>query len=192
MPRLILASTSRYRRALLERLGLEFQQEAPGVDEERLKAVVDDPRELAEQLARAKAAAVAERFPDAVVIGSDQVGALGNERLDQPGNAERAAAQLARLSGRTHELITAVCLRHGSKEWCHTDVARLTARSLSPTAIERYVALDDPLDCAGSYKLERAGIALFERIECADHSAITGLPLIWVVGQLRDLGFTLP
>jgi septum formation protein len=183
MPRLVLASTSRYRRALLERLGLEFEQEAPGVDEERLKAVVDDPRELAERLARAKAAAVAERCPDAVVIGSDQVGALGDERLDQPGSPERAAAQLARLSGRTHELITAVCVRRGDDEWCHTDVARLTARALSSAEIERYVALDDPVDCAGSYK---------ERVECADHSAITGLPLIWVVGQLRNLGFALP
>lgn len=192
MPRLVLASTSRYRRALLERLGLEFEQEAPGVDEDRLKAVVDDPRELAERLARAKAAAVAERCPNAVVIGSDQVGALGDERLDQPGSPERAAEQLARLSGRTHELITAVCLRRGDEEWCHTDVARLTARSLGPAEIERYVALDDPVDCAGSYKLERAGIALFERVECPDHSAITGLPLIWVVGQLRQLGFALP
>lgn len=192
MPRLLLASTSRYRRALLERLGLEFEQEAPGVDEDRVKAVVDDPRELAQRLARDKAAAVAERCPDAVVIGSDQVGALGDERLDQPGSAERAAAQLARLSGRTHELITAVCVRRGDAEWCHTDVARLTARSLSSAEIERYVALDDPLDCAGSYKLERAGIALFERVECADHSAITGLPLIWLVGQLRTLGFAIP
>lgn len=192
MPQLVLASTSRYRRALLERLGLEFEQAPPGVDEDELKAVLGDPRALAEQLARAKARAVAERFPDAVVVGSDQVGALGDERLDQPGTPERAAAQLARLSGRTHELITAVCVWRGGQEWCHTDVARLTARPLNAGEIARYVALDDPVDCAGSYKLERAGIALFERVECEDHSAITGLPLIWLVGQLRELGFAIP
>jgi septum formation protein len=192
MPRLVLASTSRYRRALLERLGLEFEQAAPGVDEERFKAAVPDPRELAVRLARAKAEAVAARFPDAVVVGSDQVGALGAERLDQPGSAARAAEQLARLSGRTHELVTAVCVVAGERAWEHTDVARLTARSLEAEEIRRYVALDDPVDCAGSYKLERAGIALFERVECADHSAITGLPLIWLTGTLRALGFAIP
>lgn len=192
MPNLVLASTSRYRRALLERLGLEFEQEAPGVDEDAAKAEISDPRALAQHLARAKARAVAARRPGDVVIGSDQVGALGLERLDQPGSPERARAQLSQLAGRTHELITAVCVLDPSGEWEHTDVARLTARPLSQAEIARYVELDDPVDCAGSYKLERAGVALFENIDCADHSAITGLPLIALCGQLRNLGFELP
>ncbi|QDU65549.1 Maf family protein [Engelhardtia mirabilis] len=189
---IILASTSPYRRALLERLGLEFDCVAPDVDEDAYKSRGLEPRELAQTLARAKAASVAELYPEAVVIGSDQVCALDSEVLSKPGSPARAAAQLERLAGRTHRLVTAVAIQRGGERRAWTDVATLTMRALTRAAIERYVAVDDPVDCAGAYKLEQRGIALFEQIACDDHSAITGLPLIATVRILGDFGIDLP
>ena len=189
---LILGSTSRYRRALLERLGLPFTSLAPACDEEALKLPGLAPRALAESLAEAKAASLVPGHPDAVIIGSDQVCALGDEVLHKPGTAERAVAQLARMRGREHRLITAMTVAHGERRWWHTDVTVLHMRDLDDTALERYVAADAPLDCAGAYKLECRGVALFERIESADQSAIIGLPLIALTGILRGLGFQVP
>jgi septum formation protein len=189
---LILASTSPYRRALLERLGVPFRCESPGVDEDAYKALGLPPRELAERLAAAKARALAGRFPDAAIVGGDQLACLGDAILGKPGSREAAVAQLLGLAGRSHRLITALAV------WCrgafhaHTDVATLAMRHLTRAEAERYVEADDPTDCAGSYKLERRGIALFERIEAADHSAITGLPLIALTSILRELGFAVP
>ena len=202
----MLASTSRYRAALLARLGLEFEQVAPEVDERELEARAReapagalDPRALAESLAEAKAAAVAARRPGAVVIGSDQVCALGEEVLHQPGSEARARAMLARLAGHTHRLITALAVHGPAREpegppqvRRHTDVAELTVRPLSEAAIERYVRADRPLDCAGAYKLEARGIALFDGIRCEDHTAITGLPLLATARILRAFGWELP
>jgi septum formation protein len=192
MAHVILASTSPYRRQLLERLGLPFEVEAPGVDEGTVQGLGYAPRRLAEELAAAKAAAVARRHPAALVIGSDQVCALGERIFGKPGTAAAAVEQLSLLSGRTHELLTAVCLRRGEQVLSHTDVARLTLRELPLEALGRYVAADRPLDCAGSYKLEQRGIALFERLECEDHSAITGLPLLALCRMLRAFGVELP
>jgi len=193
MAPLILASTSRYRRALLDRLGVPYQAEAPRCDEEALKQPGMAPQALAEYLAEAKAASVAELFPDAVVIGSDQLVALDEEMLGKPGTAAAAVAQLERLAGRSHRLITALVVAgpDGARRR-HTDVTTLVMRRLDRAALERYVAADQPLDCAGAYKLECRGIALFERIDSADHSAITGLPLIALSGILRDIGYALP
>jgi septum formation protein len=191
---LILASTSAYRRALFERLGLTFRCEAPGVDEDAFKSEIAEPIALAERLAFEKADAVARRSPHAIVIGSDQLAMIDGEILGKPGSAENAVAQLARLSGRTHVLVTAVCvLRHSDgmrRE--HTDVTRLTMRSLDREALSRYVSLDMPTDCAGAYKIESAGVALFSRIETADFTAITGLPLIAVVRMLDECGVCVP
>lgn len=192
MPPLILASTSRYRKELLARLGLDFVCEAPGVDEDALKADGLEPRVLAETLAEAKARAVAARHPDAVVIGSDQLAHLDGRVLGKPGTAEAAQVQLASLAGRTHELVTAVCIIHPGGVERITDFAHLSMRPLAPAALARYVAADRPLDCAGAYKLECRGIALFSSIACADHTAITGLPLIWTAGVLAWLGFPIP
>ncbi|MCZ7648527.1 MAG: Maf family protein [Planctomycetota bacterium] len=188
MPDLILASTSPYRRRLLERLGAPFRCVAPECDEAAVKAEGLPPRMLAEKLARLKAASIAAREPHAVVLGGDQiaVGPLGI--LDKPGAPEAAAAQLRQLSGRTHELITAVAVQRGDVVRDHTDVARLTMRELDATRIEAYLDADQPWDCAGSYKLESRGIGLFERIECADFTAIEGLPLMALAGILRELG----
>ncbi len=189
---LILASTSRYRQALLARLGVPFRCVDPMVDEATWKSTIPDPETLAETLAIAKAEAVAARFPEAIVIGGDQVVAFDGEILGKPGTDERAGEQLTRLAGRSHELITALVVVGPDYLTAHTDVATLHMRALTPAAIERYIAVDRPLDCAGSYKLEERGIALFERIEAADHSAITGMPLMALTSILLELGFAIP
>ena len=191
---LILASTSPYRRALVERLGVPFRCVAPPVDEQALKAGWGgvSPRELAERLAMAKAAGVASGEPDAAVIGGDQLVALDGSILGKPGTTEQAIAQLRSMSGRSHELITALIVLRSGRIYAHTDVTRLYLRDLTPEAISRYVEADRPLDCAGSYKLEARGIALFERIDSEDHSAITGVPLIALTTILRTIGFAIP
>ncbi len=191
-PELILASTSPYRRSLLERLGIPFRAVAPPFDESTLAGSGLAPRDLAETLARRKAESVREAEPDAVVIGCDQLVSLGGRIFGKPGDAERAADQLAAMSGRVHELITAMVVIAPERRFAHTDVTRLTMRRLDRPAIERYVARDLPLDCAGSYKLEQGGIALFERIESGDHSAITGMPLLALTGVLAELGWAIP
>ncbi len=190
MPDLILASTSRYRKELLARLGVPFTCQSPGVDEDLVKHEAGlTPRQVAEILAERKARAVAERYPLSVVIGSDQLAHLDGQILGKPGTVEGACAQLGRLSGRTHELVTAVCIVHPGGMERHTDLAQLSMRRLDGTALARYVAADQPLDCAGAYKLECRGIALFSAVVCADHTAITGLPLVWTTSALTALGF---
>lgn len=193
---LILASTSRYRRASLERLGLPFTALAPACDEDALKDPRLTPQALAEFLAEAKAASIAVQQPEAVVVGSDQLAALEVDGrwtiLGKPGTPAKAVDQLALLSGRTHLLITAMVVACGSERWRHTDITRLMMRSLDRAALERYVAADQPLDCAGAYKLECRGIALFDSIASADASAITGLPLIALTRILAGLGYAIP
>jgi septum formation protein len=189
---LILASTSRYRQELLGRLGLPFRCVAPGVDEDAFKAEGRPPRELAELLALEKAMAVARAEPGATVIGGDQLVAFKGRVLGKPGSREGAVEQLLELSGEAHELITAVAVVHEGRVAAHTDVARMHVRALGRAEVERYVDADEPFDCAGSYKLEARGIALFERIVAADHSAITGLPLIALTSILRGLGAAVP
>ena len=192
-PPLVLASTSRYRRELLARLGLPFSVRAPACDEDAIKRGLDlAPLDLAVHLARAKAESLRGELPSGVIIGSDQIAEIDGVILGKPGTADRAAEQLALLAGRTHRLITAVALAHPGGVIEHVDVARLTMRPLAAAPIARYVAADAPLDCAGSYKLEARGIALFSRIESEDSSAITGLPLIALTTMLSTLGFAVP
>ncbi len=189
---LVLASTSTYRRALLERLDLPFRCVAPRFDESSISPSGLTPRGLAEALARGKAESVANELPDATVIGCDQLVALEGRILGKPGSIEAAIDQLEAMTGRWHELVTSLLVVKAGRRIAHTDVTRLRMRSLRREEIERYVLRDRPLDCAGSYKLERAGIALFERIESEDQSAITGLPLIALTSILRGLGFPVP
>jgi septum formation protein len=194
-PDLLLASTSRYRRDLLARLGLPFHTAAPACDEEEVKRTLPPgmaPADLAPALARAKAESLRGAWPAAAILGCDQVAAIGGEVLGKPGTAERAGAQLARLAGREHVLVTAVALLHAGRIHEHADVTRLSMRPLTAAQIERYVAADAPLDCAGSYRLEARGITLFDRIDSADHTAIVGLPLIAVTSMLASLGFAVP
>jgi septum formation protein len=191
---LILASTSPYRRALIERLGVPFRCMAPPIDEAALKESMPGatPRQLAEHLASAKAASVAAIEPGAVVIGGDQVVSFEGSTLGKPGTAERARAQLRAMAGRPHELITAIHVIHRGQSFAHTDVTTLLFRPLTLEEIDRYVEADRPLDCSGSYKLEARGISLFERIDSADHSAIVGVPLIALTSILRSIGFAIP
>ena len=189
---LILASTSPYRRELFSRLGVPFRALAPGVDEDAFKAEPGTPRELAERLAVAKATALAADHPDSTLIGSDQVVAFGGEILGKPGTLENAVGQLVRMAGHSHELITAMAVWHRGAIHTHTDVATLWMRPLDREAIARVVEADRPIDCAGGYKLEARGIALFERIESADQTAIVGLPLMALTTILRALGYPIP
>jgi septum formation protein len=187
-PRLILASTSPYRVELLKHLGLPFVAEAPGVREDAIPGEAARARAL--RLAHAKAAAVALRHPDAWVVGSDQVADLGGAILDKPGDPERCRAQLAAESGRSVEFHTAAVLlraapRHVAE---HVDCTTVRFRELSATEIARYVELDRPLDCAGGFRSEGLGAALFESMETRDPAALVGLPLIWLAGALRAAG----
>jgi len=189
---LILASTSPYRRALLGRLGVPFECVAPETAEARIDE--EPPEELVRRLARLKAEAVAARYPKAVVIGSDQVAVRGKEILGKPGTPERCRAQLAASSGRKLTFLTAVHIIDGAehREESHVDGTVVTFRELAPAEIDRYIAADQPLDCAGGFKAESLGIGLFERIESEDPTGLTGLPLIWVCGALRRAGFSVP
>lgn len=191
-PGLVLASTSPYRRALLERLAIPFTISAPMIDETRRagELAVD----LAHRLAREKAAAIVERFPDAIIVGSDQVAALGSEVLGKPGSVERCIEQLTRCSGRDVLFHTAVHVidPHNRRHEATVDTTTVRFRELEPAEIRRYVDVDKPLDCAGGFKAEAAGIALFERIESLDPTALTGLPLIWLAGALRRAGIAVP
>lgn len=194
LPEIILASGSPHRAELLKRLGLPFRQIPPDVDEAPLKTPGRDPLAIARDLARLKALAVAERFPRALVIGSDQVAALDGRILSKPGTPERAIEQLRALSGRVHHLHTAmvVALDAGARLVERVETARLEVRELSDAAIARYVRRDRPLDCAGAYKIESAGVALFRAVRADDFTAIVGLPLLALVDVLAELGFPVP
>ncbi|HZH44922.1 MAG TPA: Maf family protein [Lysobacter sp.] len=191
MAALILASTSVYRRELLARLRLPFDVERPHVDEAPLEG--EAPLALAQRLARAKALAVSARHPDAWVIGSDQVAALGERALGKPGGRDAAIAQLASMSGRAVAFHTAVCLaRGGEAVGTALDTTTVRFRQLDAAAIARYVDAEQPFDCAGSFKSEGFGIVLFEAIESRDPTALVGLPLIATAALLRAAGFALP
>ncbi len=198
-PDLVLATTSRYRLELMSRLGVPYRAVAHHVDERELERSIapraGDPHDerLALTLAMAKAESLVSEHPAALLLGSDQVVSLEGEILGKPGTEAAAQAQLARLAGRTHRIVTAVTLRTpDGAHRSHVDVHRMRMRALAPAAIAEYVARDQPLDCAGSYKLEGLGIALFEAIEGADHTAIIGLPLIAVVSLLASVGIAIP
>jgi septum formation protein len=185
---LVLASTSRYRRELLQRLRLPFDVFSPEVDEMPIpgEACADTAR----RLALAKARAVAGRRPDAVVIGSDQVAELDGQPIGKPGSHDRAAEQLRAMSGRQVVFHTAVAVVRPTVAYERTLDApvRVTFRVLERAAIERYLALEQPFDCAGSAKAEALGIALLERIESDDPTALIGLPLIRTCTLLREAG----
>jgi septum formation protein len=189
---LVLASTSLYRRQLLERLRVPFRCERPGVDEESVKRSGLPALAVVTELARQKAQAVAARCPGALVIGSDQAAVLDDTILDKPGTVAAAHTQLRRLAGRTHTLLTAVAVVHPRGIAEFVDTTTMTMRTLGAAEIERYVAAESPLDCAGSYKVEGLGITLFDRIDSSDHTAIVGLPLLALALVLRELGLALP
>ena len=185
---LVLGSTSRYRRELLQRLHIPFEVAAPEVDETPQPG--EAPRALAERLALAKARAVAAAFPGAAVIGSDQVADLDGEPLGKPGTHENAVAQLRRMRGRTvifQTAVAVVCLESGYEAQSLAPV-KVKFRDLSDDEIEHYLRTEEPYDCAGSAKSEGLGIALLEAIESDDPTALVGLPLIRTVAMIRAAG----
>jgi len=183
---LILASTSRYRRELLSRLGLPFEAKAPGAPELAIPGEL--PAVMAARLALAKARSI--DTPDALVIGSDQVASLDGRLLRKPGGHATALRQLEACQGRTVIFDTAVAIidsRTGAALE-HVDRTEVRFAALETAALDRYVQREQPFDCAGSFKAEGLGVALFERIDSSDPTALIGLPLIWLAGALRELG----
>ena len=187
-PTLILASTSRYRRELLERLRLSFRVESPEVDETPLPG--ERPADLAQRLALAKARVVSAKHPDAVVIGSDQVADLDGVPIGKPGTHERAIAQLRAMSGRSIIFQTAVAVLCEASGFAGAALVPVTVRfrRLGEAEIEHYLRTEEPYDCAGSAKSETLGIALLDAIESDDPSALVGLPLIRTCALLRQAG----
>ncbi|NCA69241.1 MAG: septum formation inhibitor Maf [Sphingobacteriia bacterium] len=185
---LVLASTSPYRRALLERLGLTFQTAAPAIDER--PGPGEDPHDLVRRLAEAKARAVAPAHPHAWIIGSDQVACHDGAILGKPGERARAIAQLEQVSGQSVLFLTGLCLLHAASGQAETLVEpfRVHFKTLTRAQIEAYIDREQPLDCAGSFKSEGLGIALFRRLEGDDPSALIGLPLIRLIDLLDARG----
>lgn len=189
---LVLASTSKYRKELLERFGIPFVTARPETDETPLQD--EHPAAAAERLAVAKAQAVASAHPGALIVGSDQVAHLDGEQFGKPGSVDRAITQLRRMSGQTVIFHTAVALldsRTGTF-WCQGVPTRVRFRQLDDEEIRRYVAREMPLDCAGSAKSEALGITLLEAISGDDPTALVGLPLITLASMLRQAGLELP
>ncbi len=190
MTALLLASTSPYRRELLQRLRLPFSCARPDVDETPVAA--EAPATLAARLAAAKAADVAVRHPGSWVIGSDQVAELHGLPLGKPGSVEAARLQLATMSGRAVRFHTAVSLSRDGTTFSALDLTTVRFRSLQAAEIARYIDAEQPLDCAGSFKCEGLGISLFEAIDSQDPTALVGLPLIATCVLLRKAGLIIP
>ena len=188
----ILASSSKYRQKLLADFGLEVHAIAPDFDEEAHKDTASAPQQLCEKLSLMKAQSLLAKFPDSVIIGADQLVHFEGQVLGKGGTPEKASEQLLALSGKSHELITSLSVVFKDRISTQTNVTRLTMRSLTADQARAFVARDQAWDCAGSYKLELSGAALFSKIETSDHSAIIGLPLTLLTDILLDFGFTLP
>lgn len=188
---LVLASTSPYRRQLLARLRVDFDAVDSRVDEDAHKARGLKPDQLVRELAEAKARAVSTIRPDALIIAGDQMAVLDGRLLGKPSSVDGCVQQLSLLAGRTHQLITALCVLDATSGAIETvvDVHDMTMRGLEEGQIRRYVNLDEPLDCAGSYKLESFGVALFERVAGSDPTAIVGMPLMRLVTMLGKMGY---
>jgi len=189
---LVLASTSPFRSELLRRLRLPFQTFAPEVDERRQPG--EAPLALVRRLSAAKARAAGGAFPDALIIGSDQVAVCGEDILGKPGNHDNACRQLARLAGQRVSFLTGLCLFDSASNGLRVDMVpyHVSFRPLAEQQIERYLRAEQPYNCAGSFKSEGLGISLFESMEGEDPSALVGLPLIRLVSWLNDAGIAVP
>ena len=189
---LILASSSPYRRSLLQRLEIPFESESPDVDESQLEG--ESPTDLVLRLAEIKAAAIAPAHPEALIIGSDQVAVADGEILSKPGNHENAVVQLKKVSGKSIVFLTGLCLintvNNKSQKDCISYIVHF--RDLTEDEIERYLLLEKPYDCAGAFKSEAYGVALMQRMEGDDPTSLIGLPLIRLSEMLRNEGLNIP
>lgn len=187
---LVLASTSPHRRSLLQQLGVPFVAADPMLDEEPFKLAGRSPEQLVVALAEAKASAVRARYPGALIIGSDQCAELDGRILGKPGSLQATVEQLAALSGRTHRLLTGMCVLDAARgtSRTHLDVHRMTMRRLDRRQLESYASTDRPFDCAGGYRIEARGVALFEDVEGHDQTAVVGLPLMRLAIMLAEAG----
>ncbi|WP_410497636.1 Maf family protein [Chitinibacter sp. S2-10] len=189
--RLVLASSSPYRKELLSRLGIPFETAPPDLDESPLGG--ETAAQTSERLAIAKARVLAEQFPDSLIIGSDQVALLNGEQLGKPGNHERAVEQLKAMRGQTIDFHTALALYNTATDTHQSivDVTRVTMRDYSDEQITTYLQREQPYNCAGSAKTEGLGIVMIAAIEGRDPAAIIGLPLIELVTMLNNEGFVI-
>lgn len=178
MQKVILASTSPYRKLLLERISLDVKCVAPLCDENVYKNKNIAPAELATKLSELKLDSIRDLYPNDIIIAGDQVAALGEEVLSKPGDVENAVLQLNKLSGNTHKLFTAITVAYKDRSETIVNETTLQMKELSEHQIRNYVNHDKPFDCAGSYKIESKGIALFNKIDSTDHTAIIGIPLM--------------
>jgi len=188
---LILASTSPYRKMLLDARGVKYTAIAPLCNEDELKDPNLDAVTLTQKLAAAKSESLKELYPKAYIIGSDQVLSFNNKIYGKPKTKERALAQLLELQGNTHELITSLHVYSAHRQWLHTEHVSLTMDNWKQSELEAYIDSDLPLDCAGSYKLEKKGLILFKEIKAADYESIIGLPLLKLFSILKEEGFNL-
>ncbi len=190
--RLILASSSSYRQAQLKQLGLDFLSLSPEADEDQFKNKDIAPLELSRVLSELKGQGLSEKYPDDLILSGDQVCALGKTIFSKPGTKENAHQQLLKLQGQTHQLMTSFTLTQKGITETFTTIANLKMTALTAEQIERYLQQDQPYQCCGSYRLEALGISLFDSIDCDDHTAIIGLPLISLSRALRNRGFLIP
>ena len=191
-PPIFLASSSQYRRGLLDRFLDEYEAVSPRIDESNEEGL--GPQELASYLARKKAETVSVNARDALVIGADQLAVLDDQVLGKPGDHQKAIEQLLAASGKTVTFLTAVCILDpvGRTRHEHVDHTSVRFRQFDRRLAEVYLRHDEPYDCAGSFKLEGAGFVLFESVDTDDPTALIGLPMIWVAGRLLELGYLLP
>lgn len=191
-PTIVLASSSSYRRELLERFLQDFETVSPDVDESNKQGL--DPKELVRLLARKKAEAVAVNARGALIIGADQLALLNGQVLGKPGNHQRAVEQLLAASGHVVTFLTAVCILDpiGRTRYEHVDKTKVRFREFDRRLAEAYLRHDEPYDCAGSFKLEGAAFVLFEAVKTDDPTALIGLPMIWLADRLLQLGYLSP
>jgi len=191
-PPIILASSSKYRRNLLDRFLSDYQTVSPAVDESAKRYAT--PEETARQLARKKAEKVSSGNRNAIIIGADQVAVLDGQILGKPGDHQKAVEQLLAASGKLMTFLTAVCVLDpvGRRRYEHIDTTEVRFRSFDRRLAETYLWHDQPYDCAGSFRIEGAGFILFKSVNTDDPTALIGLPMIWLAATLRELGCLLP
>lgn len=191
MKKIVLASTSIYRQAQLKTLGIPFTAEKPLIDEEKEKDLSLSPKDLALKLSFLKAQSLAK--PNQITIGGDQLVSFENQILGKPGSIEKAIQQITKMQNQTHELITALTIFDGPENFKQVlNITKMKLKKLTPEQIKKYIELDNPIDCAGSYKIEKHGVQIIEAIETSDFTAIQGLPLLELSQVLTQMGIAIP